>query len=126
MRVALLLLAVWAGCDDDVAQSADMAMPDLASVVDGDVDSAVPPDLAPVACAQCATPFCAFTAPDAGLATNCPGLAADQDHDGLSDAWEVQGYVDVNCNGINDGEGIDVQSPARTSTRPTCTWRSTT
>jgi hypothetical protein len=93
MRVAMLLLAIWAGCDDDGVQTADMAMPDLASEVDGSIDSAVPPDLA-----QCVTPV-------------CPEIAADQDHDGLSDAWELQGYVDVNCNGINDGEGIDVQLP---------------
>jgi hypothetical protein len=111
MRFALLFCLVWAGCDDDVAQSADMAMPDLASEVDADVDSAVAADLAFMGCAQCATPSCAFSAPDAGLSTNCPGLTVDQDHDGLSDAWELQGYIDVNCNGVNDGEGIDVQLP---------------
>jgi hypothetical protein len=39
----------------------------------------------------------------------CPARTGDQDGDGLLDAWELAGYIDVNCNGVNDGEGIDVQ-----------------
>jgi hypothetical protein len=97
----------------------DLAVPDDLS--SGEPDAAVDlgaandasggADLRPVACTQCATPFCEFVAADGGVGTTCPALAADQDHDGLSDAWEAQGYIDVNCNGVNDGEGVDVQLP---------------
>ncbi|HEX5061192.1 MAG TPA: hypothetical protein VFV99_17620 [Kofleriaceae bacterium] len=48
---------------------------------------------------RCAEPLCAMT--------SCAGT--DTDGDGLQDAWELQGYVDVNCNGVNDGDGVDVQ-----------------
>ena len=54
---------------------------------------------------QCATPFCGLGA------AGCAGTGLDSDGDGLSDAWESQGYIDVNCNGQNDGEGVDVQLP---------------
>ncbi len=49
----------------------------------------------------CATPSCAL--PDAGCGWK------DSDGDGLSDAWERNGYIDMNCNGVND-EG-DIQLP---------------
>ncbi len=51
----------------------------------------------PSICA-CATPVCALTA------YGC----ADSDGDGLSDAWETQGYVDVNCNGVKDAGDLDL------------------
>ena len=57
--------------------------------------------------ARCADPACA-------LATSC--AAADSDGDGLADAWEAAGYVDINCNGTDDGAGIDVELPAASPT----------
>ncbi|HEV8162852.1 MAG TPA: hypothetical protein VGR74_00045, partial [Actinomycetota bacterium] len=46
----------------------------------------------------CATPFCLLGG----------GCGLDTDNDGLSDAWENNGYVDVNCNGVNDGATVDI------------------
>jgi hypothetical protein len=51
----------------------------------------------------CATPFCS-------LGTGC-GTWHDSDGDGLSDAWESAGYVDMNCNGVNDGPSVDLPLP---------------
>jgi hypothetical protein len=50
---------------------------------------------------RCATPSCGLGA--------CAG--PDTDGDGLSDAWEAQGYVDNNCNGVNDGPSVDLPLP---------------
>lgn len=37
------------------------------------------------------------------VAASCP--ASDSDGDGLSDAWETDGYIDMNCNGkFDDGD----------------------
>jgi hypothetical protein len=38
------------------------------------------------------------------VAASCP--APDSDGDGFSDAWETNGYVDVNCNGIEDAGDV--------------------
>jgi hypothetical protein len=116
---ALLWCLLWAGCSSEPAAPADQAVADDLAMGELDAgvdlgatnDAASGPDLRPVACTQCATPVCELAASDGGVTTTCPGLAEDQDHDGLSDAWEQQGYIDVNCNGVNDGEGIDVQLP---------------
>jgi hypothetical protein len=37
---------------------------------------------------------------------------SDTDGDGLSDAWEQNGYIDVNCNGTNDGNDIAIPNPS--------------
>jgi hypothetical protein len=45
----------------------------------------------------------------AGLpASACPSQGTDSDGDGLLDVWEQAGYVDVNCNGMMDADGVDV------------------
>jgi hypothetical protein len=44
----------------------------------------------------CATPFCQLGG----------GCGADGDGDGLSDTWETNGYVDVNCNGVSDAGDV--------------------
>ncbi len=56
----------------------------------------------------CATPICS-------LDGTC---GADSDADGLSDAWESNGYVDLNCNGANDGPEVDVELPGADPSRP--------
>jgi hypothetical protein len=38
-------------------------------------------------------------------------VSGDTDGDGLLDVWEAAGYIDLNCNGKNDGDGVDVQLP---------------
>jgi Kelch motif len=45
----------------------------------------------------CVVPWCQ-------IGGGCAG--PDTDFDGLSDTWEVNGYVDVNCNGQNDAGDI--------------------
>jgi protein-disulfide isomerase len=62
-----------------------------------------------------ATPWCVLTGangpPDLDFnACNTAGLWRDSDGDGLSDAAEAQGYIDVNANGVYD-PGIDVLLP---------------
>jgi hypothetical protein len=58
-----------------------------------------------------ATPWCQLEANDSD-ASACisAGLWRDSDGDGLSDAAEAQGYMDVNANGVYD-PGIDVPLP---------------
>ncbi len=56
----------------------------------------------------CATAYCAL--PDAGCGFT------DSDGDGLSDTWERNGYIDINCNGVND-EG-DLQLPGASASVP--------
>lgn len=56
--------------------------------------------------ARCATPGCGLGA--------CAG--PDSDGDGFSDAWETQGYVDLNCNGVNDAS--DLPLPAADPHKP--------
>ena len=56
----------------------------------------------------CATPACALPG----------GCAEDADHDGLSDAWEQNGYVDVDCNGRYDGPLIDIPLPGADPAAP--------
>jgi hypothetical protein len=51
----------------------------------------------------CQTPFCQ------GSGNGCGWV--DSDGDGLSDPWESHGYVDLNCNGVNDGAAVDIQLP---------------
>jgi len=51
----------------------------------------------------CAMPFCA-------LGASC-ATWLDSDGDGLSDAWEINGYVDLDCNGAYDGPAIDIPLP---------------
>ncbi len=54
----------------------------------------------------CATPI----AP--GLpAPACASTGVDSDGDGLLDAWETAGYIDVNCNGAFDDDGVDLPLP---------------
>src|SRR5262249_15172137 len=64
-----------------------------------------------------ATPYCALAglgvtpAPDPNFAAcNAAGEWLDSDGDGLSDAAEAQGYIDVNVNGAYD-PGVDVPLP---------------
>src|SRR5262249_35664622 len=52
----------------------------------------------------CATPFCALPA------SNC-ATWVDSDGDGLSDAWEQNGYVALNCNRVNCGPDVDIEIP---------------
>lgn len=51
----------------------------------------------------CAQPICQ-------LGSSC-ATWRDSDRDGLSDEWETNGYVDLNCNGVNDGPSVDLQLP---------------
>jgi hypothetical protein len=65
-----------------------------------------------VGCGSAGPTFACATPVPAGLpAPACAADAADSDGDGLLDAWETAGYIDVNCNGVNDGDGVDVQLP---------------
>jgi hypothetical protein len=50
----------------------------------------------------CARPFCQLGA--------CASWR-DTDGDGLSDVWETNGYVDMNCNGVDDGPSVDLELP---------------
>jgi hypothetical protein len=47
--------------------------------------------------------------PACSLSSAC--LITDIDGDGLNDAWEVNGFVDLNCNGVDDGPMVDVELP---------------
>ena len=49
----------------------------------------------------CATPACVLA-----QAGDCS--AVDTDGDGLSDTWEKNGYIDMNCNGVNDAGDIQL------------------
>ena len=51
---------------------------------------------------------------DACQTTSC---CVDTDGDGLCDEWEIQGYIDVNGNGIYDA-GVDVQLPGSDPNKP--------
>jgi hypothetical protein len=55
----------------------------------------------------CASPACSLGA-----------CALDTDGDGLSDAWERNGYVDLNCNGVYDGPTVDVPLPGADPNAP--------
>jgi hypothetical protein len=52
----------------------------------------------------CAVPFCQLPS------GACAGWS-DADGDGLSDAWERNGYVDLDCGGRNGGPDVDLQLP---------------
>src|SRR5713101_6535608 len=71
-----------------------------------------------------ATPYCALAGlgitpqPDPNFAVcNASGEWIDSDGDGLSDAEEIQGYIDVNGNGVYDA-GIDVPLPGADPHKP--------
>ena len=69
-----------------------------------------------------ATPFAVLAGvngpPDPDFsACNAAGLWRDSDGDGLSDAAESQGYIDVNANGVFD-PGIDVALPGADPNKP--------
>jgi hypothetical protein len=53
-------------------------------------------------------PAMSCVAPSTGI---CQTSGPDSDGDGLLDAWELAGYIDVNCNGVMDADGIDVWLP---------------
>ncbi len=57
-----------------------------------------------------ATPFCQLSTGEDFAACSAAGLWRDSDGDGLSDAAEAQGYIDVNANGVYD-PGVDVPLP---------------
>jgi hypothetical protein len=62
-------------------------------------------------CTPCAVPVCVLAASssDAGAcAAGASGL--DSDGDGLSDAWEQAGFIDMNCNGVLDASDIALPS----------------
>ena len=66
----------------------------------------------------CGTPLCALAGgADGGAAGGC-ALWKDTDGDGLSDIWETNGYIDVNCNGVNDGPSVDLPLPGANKTVP--------
>ncbi len=50
--------------------------------------------------AACGEPACTLSG------SSC--AAVDADGDGLNDAWEINGYVDIDCNGIHDATDIDL------------------
>jgi hypothetical protein len=56
--------------------------------------------------AACSVPVCGLGAPPPGCAT----LWADSDGDGLSDAWETAGCVDMNCNN-SCADSVDIPLP---------------
>ncbi len=45
------------------------------------------------------------------VTTDACTAMGDSDGDGLLDEWEAAGYIDLNCNGVNDGDGVDIQLP---------------
>ena len=77
----------------------------------------------------CTTDLCRVTGGGAACvhvdATACVGACSagtgcgwtDSDGDGLNDTWETNGYVDVNCNGVNDA-GIDTPLPGADPHKP--------
>jgi hypothetical protein len=61
-----------------------------------------------------ATPYCQLL----GQGGSCVGTAwVDSDGDGLSDAAEAQGYIDVNANGVYD-PGVDISLPGADPNKP--------
>ncbi len=68
-----------------------------------------------------ATPYCEISLGALGganfAACNGAGLWRDSDGDGLSDAAEAQGYIDVNANGVYD-PGIDIPLPGADPNTP--------
>jgi hypothetical protein len=85
----------------DTALPVDVAAPTDAA---GAADSAAPE--AGCMPSACAVPVCLLvSSPDAG-ACAAGSASTDSDGDGLSDAWEQAGYVDMNCNGVLDAGDI--------------------
>jgi hypothetical protein len=70
-----------------------------------------------------ATPYCQLAGvgqppdPDFDLC-NASGEWIDSDGDGFSDAAEIQGYLDLNGNGVNDGPDVDLELPGADPQRP--------
>lgn len=71
-----------------------------------------------------AKPYCALAGagntpePDPNFAAcNAAGKWIDSDGDGFSDAAEIQGYIDVNGNGVYDA-GVDVPLPGADPNKP--------
>ena len=64
-----------------------------------------------------ATPFCELALGGDYGTCNGRGLWVDSDGDGLSDAAEAQGYIDVNGNGVFDA-GIDIPLPGADPNKP--------
>jgi hypothetical protein len=111
----LLVLATLAGCHDHAAA------PDAPYVIDAIIDTPVPIDaLACIAGTACGSAgLCLFSSCTTRGVNECVEPVTmgtctsmnDSDGDGLLDEWELAGYIDLNCNGVNDGEGVDVQLP---------------
>jgi hypothetical protein len=115
-RRLLAALAVVAACGDDASSPDAQESP---------ADAAVPPDADPCAGVVCddRDPCTADGCDSTGSCTNvsldrcamptcslgaCAG--PDTDGDGLSDAWETQGYVDIDCDGGFDA-AADLELP---------------
>jgi hypothetical protein len=64
-----------------------------------------------------ATPYCQLVGGQNGTTCNSNGSWVDSDGDGFSDAAELQGYLDVNANGIYD-PGIDIPLPGADPHKP--------
>jgi hypothetical protein len=112
VRIPLVIVLLLVACHDDAARSTSDA------AADGAVDA--PAALACVPGAACGSGgTCAFagcTTP--GVYTCAQPMSSgtcsrndDSDGDGLLDEWEMAGFIDLNCNGVNDGDGVDVQLP---------------
>src|SRR5262249_44174998 len=56
--------------------------------------------------AACSIPVCGLAASPAFGSCSAAARWIDSDGDGLSDAWEQAGFVDMNCNGIQDAGDI--------------------
>src|SRR5262249_17280614 len=84
--------------------ASDAAPADVAAPSDAARDGAGPE----AACemSACAIPLCRLgPSADAGACAASPARA-DSDGDGLSDAWEQAGFVDLNCDGVLDAGDI--------------------
>ena len=62
-------------------------------------------------------PYCQLSSDANFAACNGSGSWVDSDGDGFSDAAEIQGYVDVNANGVYD-PGVDIPLPDADPQRP--------
>jgi hypothetical protein len=91
--VTTTLALLLAACRAHPGQSSDASV-DAIEPIDGSPDAAVD--------AQACTVIAMSTDPCLGVAPACSSGCADGDRDGLNDAWEVAGGVDLDGDGVVD------------------------